>query len=78
MRMDGTILGTDPQGIATIQMLHLDSALLNTQRKSLIDSFLDLYIVDLENEIASHLDETQTHLGEFFTMIEHLHTTGQL
>jgi len=76
--MDGTISGTDQRGQVTVQKLHLDSALLNGQRKSVIDDFLDVDDELLDEEIATHLDEKGATLGEFFTMVEYLRRSGQL
>ena len=77
-KMDGSIEHCDSRGKTTIEKLHLDSALLDSQRKALIDYFLNLNAADLQNEIVNHLDETGSQLGEFFTTIEYLHNTGQL
>lgn len=78
-RLDGTIEGVDQRGKTTRQMLHLDSALLNKQRKNLIDSFLDIDDdAELQQEIAHHLEEDVTQLCEFFTTIEYLHNHNQL
>ena len=63
--MDGTIHGSDPRGVVTVEKLHLDSALLNGQRKSLIDNFLDIDDdAELQEEIAQHLDESVTLLDD--------------
>lgn len=78
-KMDGTIDSCDDRGRVTKEKLHLDSELLNNQRKNLIDSFLSIDDdAELQAEIAAHLDESVTPLGEFFTTIEYLHTNGQL
>lgn len=76
--MDGSICGLDYRGNLTIQKLHLDSALLDTKRKMLIDYFLGFDDVDeLQQEIEDYLNENGSQLGEFFTMIEFLHSNGQ-
>lgn len=78
-KMDGTIVGCDLRGQVTVEKLHLDSTLLNNQRKRLIDDFLDMDDEDeLQTELAAHLDETSTMLNEFFTMVEYLHASRQL
>ena len=78
-KMDGSIGWTDDRGRITVQKLHLDSALLDNQRKSLIDGFLAINDdAELQSDIDAHLDENDTHLGEFYTMIEYLHNNGQL
>lgn len=78
-KMDGSIGWTDDRGRITVQKLHLDSALLDNQRKSLIDGFLAINDeAELLSDIDAHLDENDTHLGEFYTMIEYLHNNGQL
>ena len=77
-QLDGTIGYTDNRGDVSIQMLHLDSTLLNRQRKSLIDYFLDLDDEEFQEEIAVHLDNTRSPFGEFYTMIAFLHTNGNL
>lgn len=78
-KMDGSIGWTDDRGRITVQKLHLDSALLDNQRKSLIDGFLAINDdAELQSDIDTHLDENDTHLGEFYTMIEYLHNNGQL
>lgn len=78
-KMDGTIAGADRRGRVTVEKLHLDSALLNNQRKNLIDDFLDIDDDDeLQSEIASYLDESGPVLGEFLTMLDYLHSNGQL
>ncbi|MGM9749383.1 MAG: retron system putative HNH endonuclease [Candidatus Cryptobacteroides sp.] len=77
--MDGSICGLDVRGSLTIQKMNLDSSLLNTKRKNLIDYFLNIDDVDEFNqEIEYHLDEGRPKLGEFFTMIDYLHSNGQL
>ena len=78
-RMDGTIWGLDVKGSETIAILHLDSALLNAQRKALIDAFLD-YDDDseLDYSIQRHLDPNRAIIGEFYTMVEFLHNRNQL
>lgn len=76
--LDGSIGSLDERGRITIQKLHLDSALLNSQRQSLIDYFLGIAEEDLDREIEDYLDESASELGEFFTMIEYLHSSGQL
>lgn len=77
-QLDGTIGYTDARGNITIGILHLDSALLNRRRKSLIDYFLALEDDELQEEIASHLDVTRLPFGEFYTMIEFLFSNGNL
>ena len=78
-KMDGTIEGTDVRGRLTVQKLHLDSALLDRQRKRLIDDFINIDDdAELQSEIANHLDASKAFLGEFFTMVEYLHASGQL
>ena len=71
--LNGTIVGTDDRGKATIATLNLNSALLDIQRKTLIDYFSDFDDKDLESEITSHLDSTKSEYGEFYSMIECLH-----
>lgn len=63
---------TYKRGKETISMLSLDSALLNRQRKLLIDTFTGFDEAELPDEIAIHLDTSQPAHGEFFTMIEYL------
>lgn len=77
-QLDGTIGHTDARGYISIRMLHLDSALLNRQRKSLIDYFLSFDDEELQEEIDIHLDINRSSFGEFFTMIEFLHSNGNL
>ncbi len=78
-KMDGTIDGCDQRGSVTVNKLHLDSTLLNNQRKALIDYFLnDVDEDDYQEEIDAHLDESGPVLEEFFTMVEYLHARGQL
>lgn len=78
-KMDGTIAGCDQRGRVTVEKLHLDSALLNNQRKTLIDDFLAIDDEDaLQAEIIAHLDESGAVLGEFLTMVDYLHRNGQL
>lgn len=78
-KMNGKIDGCDQRGRVTVEKLHLDSALLDNQRKSLIDFFLSIINdADLQREIDAHLDESVPVLGEFFTMIEYLRDDGQL
>lgn len=62
----------DSNGPYAHLQLHLDSSLLNEQRKNLIDFFLELGDEDMDEEIAIHLDETGAQLNEFYTMIEYL------
>ena len=70
--------GTDNRWRLTVEKLHLDSALLDNQRKKLIDGFLSIDDeAELQNEIKEHLDESQSVMCEFFTMIEYLHGNGQ-
>ena len=76
--MDGTIYGSDTRGCITRDKLHLDSELLNTRRKLLIDSFLICEEDELQAEIDAHLDVNAIQLEEFFTMIDYLHSSGQL
>lgn len=78
-KMDGTIEGTDVRGRLTVEKLHLDSALLDRQRKRLIDDFINIDDeAELQSEITEHLDTSKVVLGEFFTMVEYLHANGQL
>lgn len=70
--LNGHIGHTDKRGKETISMLSLDSALLNRQRKLLIDTFTGFDEAELPDEIAIHLDTSQPAHGEFFTMIEYL------
>lgn len=78
-KMDGTIEGTDDRGRLTINKLHLDSALLDNQRKCLIDGFLGINDdTELKREIDEHLNVNNNILGEFYTMVEYLHASGQL
>lgn len=77
--MDGRIHGADERGKMTISILRLDSELLNSQRKALIDSFLDIEDEEvLMEEISAHLDMNKPKLGEFCSMIDYLHHTHQL
>lgn len=77
--MNGKIFSPDSRGNQTIQMLKLDSALLDASRKNLIDHFLfDIDPDDLDQEIADHLDVTKPYYGEFYTTIEYLHNLGLL
>lgn len=71
-KMNGEINGKDGRGEYTINLLHLDSSLLDEKRKNLIDFFLELGDEDMDEEIAIHLDETGAQLNEFYTMIEYL------
>lgn len=77
-KLDGRITHTDNRGKVTISTLQLDSSLLDTQRKTLIDTFLLLSDADLTDDIAAHLDESRTAYGEFFTMIEYLNANHLL
>lgn len=70
---DGSIEGLDEKGRTTIDILHLDSALLNSQRKKLIEYFLDLDDELVALEVSSHLDETKPKSGEFYSMIKALY-----
>lgn len=76
--MDGKINHTDDRGKVTIDMLKLDSTLLDSKRKALIDDFLALDEEQLDNEIALHLDTSKVDYGEFYTMVEYLRNSGQL
>lgn len=77
--MDGSVCGLDARGRITIQKLNLDSHLLNSKRKILIDYFLDIDSIEqAQKEIEEYLDESGVRLGEFFTMIRYLFSTGQL
>lgn len=76
--MDGKINHTDDRGQATITMLKLDSTLLDSKRKLLIDDFLKFDGNQLEDEITMHLDTSKAEYGEFYTMVEYLHDSGQL
>lgn len=78
-RMDGSIHGSDARGYLTVRKLHLDSALLDRQRKALIDDILDIDSEeDLQAEISRHLNNGDVRLGEFYTMVEYLHRSGLL
>lgn len=78
-KMDGSIGWCDERGRVTVQKLHLDSALLDCQRKNLIDDFLSISDNDeLQQEIEDHLDASRSVHGEFYTMIDYLHSNGQL
>lgn len=77
-KLDGRITHTDHRGEVTVSMLQLDSALLNAQRKSLIDTFISLDETDIPVEITAHLDKSRTAYGEFFTMIEYLNANHLL
>lgn len=72
--LDGHIGYTDDRGDVTVKMLHLDSELLNQQRKLLIDYFLSLQDDEIQGELDDHLDATKAKLGEFYTTIEYLRT----
>lgn len=77
--MQGRISYTDDRGRITIDMLRLNSELLNQQRKHLIEYFLDLdNEEELQEELTQHLDASKTVFGEFYTMIQHLHNSGQM
>lgn len=76
---DGTIGYTDVRGCKTISILNLGSALLNRKRKALIDYFLiDCDEEDIEAEITNHLNPDANKLGEFYTMVDYLHSKGLL
>lgn len=76
--LNGEIGFSDRRGEQTIKILHLDSALLNCKRKSLIDYFLDLDESDVTAEVRHHLTDDENDLGEFYTMIGYLNAKGQL
>lgn len=77
--IDGTISGADLPGNTTVQILHLDSSLLNAKRKFLIDFFIGIEDDDdRKREIGIHLDDSGTQLQEFYTMIEYLDRRGLL
>lgn len=71
--MTGAIIGSDNDGVETVSLLRLDSALLTSSRKRLIEYFEDLDNDEYEEEIRRHLDPNAYPLGEFFTTIEYLH-----
>lgn len=71
--MDGHISGNDDKGKESIRILHLDSELLNAQRKALIDYFLGYDdFQDFQNELKIHLNQDADKYGEFYTMIQAL------
>lgn len=74
--INGGIGYSDNRGNETITMLHLDSAALNAKRKIMIDYFLGLDEEDINDEIQSHLDNSKTTLGEFYTTVEYLSAKG--
>lgn len=76
--LNGKIIHTDARGKLTIQMLRLDSALLDASRKTLIDYFLNLNPDDMDMEVADHIDTSKTYYGEYYTTIEYLHNEGLL
>ncbi len=74
----GEIIGNDIKGKETKRILHLDSSLLNASRKRLIEYFEDLEDDEYDEEIARHLDDSGTSLGEYFTVIDFLHNKNLL
>lgn len=71
--LDGTIHGTDERGTESISMLALDTQLLNKQRETLINYFLEIEDTDdRQQELKIHLDSSTPTLGEFYTMVETL------
>lgn len=69
----GEIGYTSKRGRITIDLLNLNSALLKTMRKKLIDYFLiELDDNEVNEELKIHLDTTKVEFGEFYTMIEYL------
>lgn len=75
-KLDGTIAEADERGKKTITLLHLNSALLNRQRKALIDILLESD--ELDTALAEHLNPAKRPLGEFYTMIKQFHNKKQL
>lgn len=69
--MDGVIHGADARGDEAITIYNLNSKTLISQRKGLIDFFADE--MSTKDDIILHLDDTQTCLGEFYTMIDYLY-----
>lgn len=77
--MRGEIKGIDDAGLITVNMLNLDSVLLNRSRKELLDYFLDYTDEEsLQSEIQIHLDQSRDTYGEFFSMIEYLNSHNLL
>lgn len=77
--LDGNIYGVDEKGRETIDILHLNSTLLQSKRVKLIDAFIDIALdddMDIKNEIDCHLDETEESLHEFYTMIQYFSATN--
>lgn len=74
----GNIIGIDSQGLETVSMLNLDSGLLRSARKSLIEYFEALSDEEYQDEINIHLSDSANPAGEFFTTIQYLHNKNQL
>lgn len=71
--LDGTIRGTDERGTESISTLALDTHLLNKQRETLINYFLEIEDTDdLQKALKTHLDPSSPTFGEFYTMVEAL------
>ncbi|GBU07309.1 hypothetical protein AwDysgo_06400 [Bacteroidales bacterium] len=78
-QLDGIIEAVDDRGTETINVMRLDSSLLNEKRKALIDFFIfDVEDTDRENELTNHLNGRCAQFGEFHTMIEYLTNAKQL
>lgn len=71
-QLNGHIVAKDERGSATIKLLHLDSELLNQQRKNLLDYFLEMEQDELSQELDAHLAHDAPYFGEFYTMIDSL------
>lgn len=74
----GGIKGVDENGTETIKILNLDSALLKSSRKNLIEVFEDMEEEDFETELRLHLDPAANPLGEYYSMIEYLSANNLL
>lgn len=70
--LNGHIVAKDQRGSDTISLLHLDSELLNQQRQSLLDYFLEMDGEEVSRELDAHLVPDAHCLGEFYSMIDSL------
>lgn len=71
--MAGNIFGVDVKGKTTVAMLNLNSNLLKSSRKNLIEEFENMDAAEYSVSIAKHLDNNAYPLEEFFTTIQYLH-----
>ena len=76
--INGHIAGTDERGTETVRILNLDSVLLSTSRKRLIEEFEGFDDEEYTAEIHRHLDADAAVYGEFYTTIRYLHEAGKL